>query len=536
MRIESALRRSTSSRGLQLLMWVGSVACGLLPTLAWGHDGIEPAAPAGVCEIATPNDPAEHPAPFDCTFVEDTGYVQGDPYPITVFHIDDKPVGLEPGNAFWVMREAAAQDGVDIHIVSGFRTNAEQQYLYDCYVNCNCNNCNLAAPPGYSNHQSGHAFDLNTTGYGGAVYNWLAANAASYGFANTVAGEHWHWEWWEGGPGGGICSLNHPPRGRFEAADCEGLTGWAKDPDQPDTPTQVHLYFDGEAGDPEAVGVPVLADEHRPDLCEEPGAGCDYGYSLPIPMSLRDGQPHTVSAYVIDLEGEENTPLPDETFTCPPPELAGGRRPIDPQALQNWQFSEFSHLAPVSPEEVEALPEWLALELTPRLVTTDEPEAAVWLIDAGMRRHVPDAEVAAAWSLDLDSAEVVTPEALSQWPEWLDLRPTPVLVKASDGALYLVDDIIEQGDPPDSDSDSHGDDPTGTTGSDGSDGDTDGSSSDTDDTFGLQNGEAAGDGCSCRSTPTPGAWGLWLLGLAGWLRRRRPDSVTASPADVSTPR
>ena len=43
---------------------------------------------------------------------------------------------------------------------------ASQEYLYACYVNCNCNNCNLAAKPGFSNHQSGHALDLNTSAAG----------------------------------------------------------------------------------------------------------------------------------------------------------------------------------------------------------------------------------------------------------------------------------------------------------------------------------------------------------------------------------
>ena len=51
---------------------------------------------------------------------------------------------------------------MNLKVVSGFRTMAEQTYFYNCHVNCNCNNCNLAAKPGYSNHQSGHALDLNT--------------------------------------------------------------------------------------------------------------------------------------------------------------------------------------------------------------------------------------------------------------------------------------------------------------------------------------------------------------------------------------
>lgn len=143
-------------------------------------------------------------AMVDCSERTDTGYTSGNAFTITVVTVDGKPVERETANAYWVMKEAAARDGVDIRVVSGFRTNAEQQYLYNCYVNCNCNNCNLAARPGYSNHQSGHALDLNTSS--GGVLSWLNAHGASFGFSRTVPSEDWHWEWWGGGPGGGPCS------------------------------------------------------------------------------------------------------------------------------------------------------------------------------------------------------------------------------------------------------------------------------------------------------------------------------------------
>lgn len=142
-----------------------------------------------------PRDPL---AAISCDEHTDTGYVKGEPFKITVVTVDGKPVELESANAFYQMAQAAAKDGVTIKVVSGFRTMAEQQYLYNCYINCNCNNCNLAAKPGYSNHQSGHAFDLNTGGAG--VYNWLVKHGGAYGFSATVPSEDWHWEWWGGGP------------------------------------------------------------------------------------------------------------------------------------------------------------------------------------------------------------------------------------------------------------------------------------------------------------------------------------------------
>lgn len=135
---------------------------------------------------------------IDCNEHQDVGYVKGDAFTITVVTVDGKPVEVETANAYYAMQQAAAADGVGIKIVSGFRTMAEQQYFYNCYINCNCNNCNLAAKPGYSNHQSGHALDLNTAAAG--VGAWINAHGASFGFSATVPGEPWHWEWWGGGP------------------------------------------------------------------------------------------------------------------------------------------------------------------------------------------------------------------------------------------------------------------------------------------------------------------------------------------------
>ena len=153
-----------------------------------------------------------------CSTRQDTGYRSGSAFTITVVTADGKPVELETANAYAVMQEAAARDGVSLVVVSGFRTMAEQQYLYSCYVNCSCNSCNLAAQPGYSNHQSGHALDLNTSAPG--VYNWLAANAGRFGFSRTVPSEAWHWEWWGGGPGGGPCGNTPDNCTRAEADGC----------------------------------------------------------------------------------------------------------------------------------------------------------------------------------------------------------------------------------------------------------------------------------------------------------------------------
>lgn len=121
-----------------------------------------------------------------------TGYTKGKATTICVTTIDGKLVEVNTARAYVRMRTAARAAGVTLRVVSGFRTMAQQRYLYDCYKTKRCNNGNLAAPPGYSNHQSGKALDLNTSARG--VYSYLSAHGKKYGFRRTVPSEKWHWE------------------------------------------------------------------------------------------------------------------------------------------------------------------------------------------------------------------------------------------------------------------------------------------------------------------------------------------------------
>lgn len=124
-------------------------------------------------------------------------YVNGQPIgQIKLVTIDGKPVAEAVANAFLVMREAAKSAGINLIIDSGFRTMEEQQALYAAYQ---AGTGNLAAKPGYSNHQNGTAIDIRVNGsFTSPEYLWLKANAADYGFVNTGATfsqpEPWHWE------------------------------------------------------------------------------------------------------------------------------------------------------------------------------------------------------------------------------------------------------------------------------------------------------------------------------------------------------
>ncbi len=116
-----------------------------------------------------------------------TAYRYGRAYRIQLTTIDGKPVALISAGAYLRMRNAARRSGVWIRVVSGFRTMAQQIALRRRY------GARRAARPGYSNHQSGLAYDLNTRA--GGVYRWLSRNGWRYRFRRTVSHEPWHWEY-----------------------------------------------------------------------------------------------------------------------------------------------------------------------------------------------------------------------------------------------------------------------------------------------------------------------------------------------------
>lgn len=125
--------------------------------------------------------------------------------------------------AFWAMRLAAKNEGVDISVGSAFRppfaleggvttksgkkVNPPTQYYCrlnnavpkgrkdeDYILNADSKAFNpQTAPPGSSNHGNGLALDFDITKKN---YPWLAKNAHRYGFMRAVDSEDWHWEYY----------------------------------------------------------------------------------------------------------------------------------------------------------------------------------------------------------------------------------------------------------------------------------------------------------------------------------------------------
>lgn len=123
---------------------------------------------------------------------------------------------FEAADAFNAMRADAAQQGVDLILISGFRTVVRQEELFATQVEkrgTKAAAAELSAPPGHSEHHTGYALDIGDDNRPDTdikyafedteAYRWLKNNAASFGFEESfpkgnpqgVSFEPWHWRY-----------------------------------------------------------------------------------------------------------------------------------------------------------------------------------------------------------------------------------------------------------------------------------------------------------------------------------------------------
>jgi D-alanyl-D-alanine carboxypeptidase-like protein len=95
-----------------------------------------------------------------------------------------KPMRPDVARAFDRMAAAARREaGIDLIVVSGYRSDAEQAKLFAAHPDPK-----WVAPPGKSLHRLGTELDLGPPG----AYGWLARNAKRFGFVQRYSWEAWH--------------------------------------------------------------------------------------------------------------------------------------------------------------------------------------------------------------------------------------------------------------------------------------------------------------------------------------------------------
>jgi zinc D-Ala-D-Ala carboxypeptidase len=115
------------------------------------------------------------------------------------------------------LRAAAARQGIELVVISAFRSFARQLELIRERLACGddvARILSIMAPPGCSEHHSGRALDIGTPGCpplsesfeATAAFAWLARDAGHYGFRLSYPRgnpygyqyEPWHWCWQPG--------------------------------------------------------------------------------------------------------------------------------------------------------------------------------------------------------------------------------------------------------------------------------------------------------------------------------------------------
>lgn len=137
---------------------------------------------------------------------------------IGIYGADQREERLDhtAADAFGKMVAAAQEDGIQLIPISGFRTLADQEKLFERQIRRQGSPAaaaQLSAPPGYSEHHTGYAVDIGDGERPTAdlkfefeqtpAYQWLMANAQRYGFelsfpegnAQGVSFEPWHWRY-----------------------------------------------------------------------------------------------------------------------------------------------------------------------------------------------------------------------------------------------------------------------------------------------------------------------------------------------------
>ncbi len=140
---------------------------------------------------------------------------------------------------------------------------------------------------------------------------------------------------------------NDDPIGHVDENGTNGgtvITGWAVDPNDPDAPVTIEIYFEDPTS-PDSDPIVIVADDPRPDVNDVTGYPDDHGFSVVIPPGAVEGT-YTVFVYANDTDEEQavlldnsssggpsrfdtetNEPLPDP----PPPPPVTPPGPSDPE-------------------------------------------------------------------------------------------------------------------------------------------------------------------------------------------------------------
>jgi hypothetical protein len=218
----------------------------------------------------------------------------GGGYSGPLLYRDSKGMRPDVAAAYDRMELAARADGLDLLVVSGFRSDAEQAALFAAHPDPK-----WVAPPGQSLHRCATELDLGPE----TAYAWLAANASRFGFLQRYSWEAWHFGFEAGPPpcsaagnsvsGGGDAPLATATTlpsfvpAQYRAPLLRSGTRWNVSPALLAAQLMAESGFDPNAGSPAgAQGIAQFM----------PGTAASYGLANPFdPVAAIDAQAHLMS-------------------------------------------------------------------------------------------------------------------------------------------------------------------------------------------------------------------------------------------------
>jgi Transglycosylase SLT domain/D-alanyl-D-alanine carboxypeptidase len=211
-----------------------------------------------------------------------------------LIHRDGEGMRPDVAAAFDRMATAAQADGVDLMVVSGFRSDAEQAELFAAHPDPT-----WVAPPGHSLHRCATELDLGPE----SAYGWLAGNASRFGFVQRYSWEAWHYGFDAGPPpcsqagnslsgtgrevDRGPATLPSFVPGRYRASLLRSGARWHVSPPLLAAQLMAESGFDPNAASPAgAQGIAQFM----------PGTAASYGLDDPFdPVAAIDAQAHLMS-------------------------------------------------------------------------------------------------------------------------------------------------------------------------------------------------------------------------------------------------
>jgi outer membrane protein assembly factor BamB len=102
---------------------------------------------------------------------------------------------------------------------------------------------------------------------------------------------------------------NQLPLGAFDEISDAVISGWSYDPDHTESSNTIQIFFDGPAGQGGTLIHSGPTDVFRPDVNSAHGIAGTHGFEFTIRADYRDGQPHEVFIYGIDLDDSSKSTL-----------------------------------------------------------------------------------------------------------------------------------------------------------------------------------------------------------------------------------